>query len=147
MRDKVMGQVPEILGQSITAAWEEDGKAHIALSGGRKLVCDHVFAATGYRMDLSRLSFLGASMRQAIARTGGTLNVSPGFETDLPGLYALGPLTMENFGPLLRFVCGTSFAAPRLARVLKRRVLVQRIEDRVLAAARALAQRFQDAIA
>jgi thioredoxin reductase len=143
MRDKVMGQVPEILGQTITAAWEENGKAHVALSGGRKLVCDHVFAATGYRMDLSRLSFLGASMRQAIVRTGGTLDVSPSFETDLPGLYALGPLAMENFGPLLRFVCGTSFAAPRLARALKRRVLARRIEARVRETGLALLDRLQ----
>jgi len=131
MRDKVMGQVPEVLGQSITGAWEEDGKAHIALSGGRKLVCDHIFAGTGYRMDLGRLAFLSPRVRQAIARTGCTLNVSPAFETDLPGLYALGPLAMENFGPLLRFVCGTSFAAPRLARVLKRRVVLARIEARL----------------
>ena len=92
MRDKVMGQVPEVLGQAITGAWEEDGKAHIALSNGRKLVCDHVFAGTGYRMDLNRLPFLSPGVRQAIARTGCTLNVTAGFETDLDGLYALGPL-------------------------------------------------------
>ena len=138
MRDRVMGQVPEILGQAIAGAWEEDGKAHIALSGGRKIVCDHVFAGTGYRMDLNRLSFLSQRLRQAVARTGATLNVSPAFETDLDGLYALGPLAMENFGPLLRFVCGTTFAAPRLARMLKRRVLVQRTEARIRSGARAM---------
>jgi len=147
MRDKLMGQVPEILGQAIAGAWEEDGKAHIALSGGRKLVCDHVFAATGYRMDLNRLSFLSPRLRQAIARTGSALNVSPAFETDMDGLYALGPLAMENFGPLLRFVCGTAFAAPRLARVLKRRVLLARAETRIHAAARALTQRLRNAFA
>jgi len=147
MRDKLMGQVPEVLGQAITGAWEEDGKAHIALSGGRKLVCDHVFAGTGYRMDLNRLSFLSQRLRQAVARTGATLNVSPAFETDLDGLYALGPLAMENFGPLLRFVCGTAFAAPRLARVLKRRVLLARIEARIRDTARALTRRLQDAFA
>ena len=131
MRDRLMGQVPEVLGQAITGAWEEDGKAHIALSNGRKLVCDHVFAGTGFRMDLNRLGFLSPRLRHAILRTGYTLKVSPRFETDLPGLYALGPLAMENFGPLLRFVCGSAFAAPRLARVLKRRVLLARIEARV----------------
>ena len=147
MRDKVMGQVPEVLGQAITGAWEEDGKAHIALSNGSKLVCDHIFAGTGYRMDLNRLSFLSARVRQAIARTGCTLNVTAGFETDLDGLYALGPLAMENFGPLLRFVCGTSFAAPRLAGVLKRRVLLARAQARIAGAAQTLMARFQNAFA
>jgi hypothetical protein len=147
MRDKVMGQVPEILGQAITGAWEADGRAHVALSGGRKIVCDHIFAGTGYRMDLNRLTFLSAKVRQAIARTGCTLNVSAGFETDLDGLYALGPLAMENFGPLLRFVCGTSFAAPRLARVLKRRVFLRRVESRLRDTAHSLMQRLQDALA
>ena len=147
MRDKVMGLVPEILGQPITRAWEDGGKAHIALGNGREVVCDHVFAGTGYRMDLNRLGFLSARVRQAIARTGCTLNVSAGFETDLEGLYALGPLAMENFGPLLRFVCGTSFAAPRLARVLKRRVLLKRIEARLREMANNLLQKLQDAAA
>jgi hypothetical protein len=147
MRDKVMGLVPEILGQPITHAWEDGGKAHIALGNGREVVCDHVFAGTGYRMDLNRLGFLSARVRQAIARTGCTLNVSAGFETDLEGLYALGPLAMENFGPLLRFVCGTSFAAPRLARVLKRRVLLKRIEARLRDAVHGVTRKLQDALA
>jgi hypothetical protein len=138
MRDKVMGKVPEVLGQKIEGAWEENGKVHIALSNGTSLTCDHVFAGTGYRMDLNRLSFLSARVRQAIARPGRTCNVTPQFETDLQGLYALGPLAMENFGPLLRFVCGTSFAAPRLARVLKRRVLLARLEKRARDAVRGL---------
>jgi len=138
MRDKVMGKVPEILGQKITSAWEENGKAHIALSDGRRISCDHVFAGTGYRMDLNRLPFLSTRVRQAIARTGCTLNVTPRFETDLDGLYALGPLAMENFGPLLRFVCGTSFAAPRLAGILKRRVLLARLQVRARDALRGL---------
>jgi hypothetical protein len=142
-----MGQVPELLGQPIAQAWEDGGKAHIALGNGREVVCDHVFAGTGYRMDLNRLGFLSARVRQAIARTGCTLNVSSRFETDLEGLYALGPLAMENFGPLLRFVCGAAFAAPRLARVLKRRVLLARIEARLRDMASSLAQRLQDALA
>lgn len=147
MRDKVMGQVPEVLGQQITGAWEADGKAHVALSNGRKLTCDHVFAATGYRMALSRLSFLSDGVRRTIARTGATLNVSPSFETDLDGLYALGPLAMENFGPLLRFVCGTSFAAPRLARVLQQRVMLARVEKRLAGLAQAAVLKLQGAFA
>jgi hypothetical protein len=144
MRDRVMGLVPELVGRAITGAQALDGKVHLSLSTGEMLSCDHVVAATGYRMDLNRLPFLSNRLRQAIARTGRTLAVTPAFETDLEGLYALGPLAMENFGPLLRFVCGSAFAAPRLARVLKRRVLLKRFEAWLGAAARGLARRFQN---
>jgi thioredoxin reductase len=147
MRDRVMGLVPELVGRAITEARVLDGKVHLSLSTGEMLTCDHVVAATGYRMDLNRLPFLSNRVRQAIARTGRTLAVTPGFETDLEGLYALGPLAMENFGPLLRFVCGSAFAAPRLARVLQRRVRLKRAEAWLRAMARGLAQRFQDALA
>jgi hypothetical protein len=54
---------------------------------------------------------------------------------------------MENFGPLLRFVCGAAFAAPRMARILRRRVMLARIETRLRDTARAVAQRLQDAFA
>ena len=50
---------------------------------------------------------------------------------------------MENFGPLLRFVCGTAFAAPRLARILKRRVTLARIEARLREMARATARKLR----
>lgn len=147
MRDKVMGFVPELLNRAITGAQALDGKAHLSLSNGEILSCDHVVAATGYRMDLNRMTFLSPGLRQAIARPGKVLQVTPAFETDLDGLYALGPLAMENFGPLLRFVCGARFAAPRLARILRRRVMLKRAEAYVRDVARSLARRLQDAFA
>lgn len=145
MRDKIMGKVPEIVGQGVESAWEQDGKVHLVTSGGRKLVCDHVFASTGYRPDLNRLPFLSPRIRHAIARTGRVLQLSSNFETDAPGLYALGAMAMENFGPLLHFVCGTPFATRRLARVLKRKVVLARMENRVRETARGLVQRLQAA--
>ncbi|MBV9550812.1 MAG: NAD(P)/FAD-dependent oxidoreductase [Alphaproteobacteria bacterium] len=147
MRGKIMGKVPEIVGQGIANAWEEDGKVHLTLSGGRKLICDHVFASTGYRVDLNRLSFLAPSIRHAITHPGCALQLSSSFETDLPGLYALGAMAMENFGPLLHFVCGTPFATKRLARVLKRRVLLAQIEEGLRGVTRAAAQKLQEAFA
>jgi thioredoxin reductase len=145
MRDKIMGKVPEIVGQGVTSAWEQDGKAHLTLSNGRQIACDHVFASTGFRPDLNRLGFLSPRLRQAIARPGHALKLSSSFETDLPGLYALGAVAMESFGPLLHFVCGTPFATRRLARVLKRRVLMARIAAKLREFGSAMAQKLQDA--
>lgn len=147
MRTKIMGKVPEIVGQSIAHVWDADGKVHLELANGRALTCDHIFASTGFKPDLNRLPFLSERVRHAIARPGQALELSSSFETELPGLYALGAMAMENFGPLLHFVCGTPFATTRLARVLKRRVLVARMQHRVLVAVRAAGQRLQDAFA
>ena len=44
------------------------------------------------------------------------------FETAAKGLYAVGLTAMYNFGPLMRFMVGAEFAAPRVAAALDRRL-------------------------
>ena len=41
--------------------------------------------------------------------------------TSVPGLYFVGSLSAPMFGPMMRFVAGTDFAAGRVARDLVRR--------------------------
>jgi hypothetical protein len=48
--------------------------------------------------------------------------VSDNFETSIPGLYAVGLSAMEMFGPLMRFMVGAEFAAPRVAAHLDRKI-------------------------
>ena len=49
--------------------------------------------------------------------------MSDNFETTVPGLYTIGLTTMQMFGPLLRFMVGAEFAAPRLAAHLERKTM------------------------
>jgi hypothetical protein len=44
------------------------------------------------------------------------------FETSAPGLYFIGAAAANSFGPLLRFMVGAEFVAPRLAAHLNRRI-------------------------
>ena len=44
------------------------------------------------------------------------------FESSVPGLYFVGPSAVNSFGPLMRFMVGAEYAAPRVARALARRV-------------------------
>jgi hypothetical protein len=88
----------------------------------RIVTTDHVVSATGFRADLERLSFLDNGLRESIAQVERTPILSDNFETSVPDLYVLGLLAANSFGPLLRFMCGTEFAAPRLARHLDRRI-------------------------
>jgi thioredoxin reductase len=84
------------------------------------MFADHVIAATGYVPDLRRIPFLDGALRQQIAHVVHTPKLSDHFETSVPGLYAMGSLAANTFGPLMRFMVGAEYAAPRVAaRLLK----------------------------
>jgi hypothetical protein len=72
-------------------------------------------SATGYRVDLRRLGFLDDHALAAIALTGGSPALDSTFQSSLPGLYFVGLAAAATFGPGQRFVCGTEFAARRVA--------------------------------
>jgi hypothetical protein len=81
---------------------------------------DHVLAATGYRVDLSKLGFLGPELRQQIRLTGGFPQLSGSFESSVPGMYFVGLPAAATFGPLMRFVCGAQLAARRVSAAVGR---------------------------
>ncbi len=126
MRDQVEGRIPMTLGRKVTMANAKDRRVQLTLAGRRgeeeTLSVDHVIAATGYRVDLRRVPFLSADLRSGIELTGQSPFVSDNFETTVPGLYAVGLSAMEMFGPLLRFMVGAEFAAPRVAAHLARKI-------------------------
>jgi len=126
MREQVEGRVPTTLGRTPVAAWTKDGRAVLTLAdraGTRTTrTFDHVIAATGYRVNLERVPFLSQSLRSQIALTGSSPVVSDNFETSVPGLYATGLSAMEMFGPLMRFMVGAEFAAPRVAAHVERKI-------------------------
>jgi hypothetical protein len=72
-------------------------------------------AATGYRVDIDALGFLDPSLRRDIARTESTWPaLGRSFESSAQGLYFTGLAAAATFGPVMRFVCGTGFAARRV---------------------------------
>ena len=126
MREKIDRNVPLLLGRAIKSAEACNGQVSLKLSdrNGREdvVVCDHVIAATGYQPNLRKLPFLDA---QLVAKMSPRENVTPlsdTFETAVKGLYAVGLTAMHNFGPLMRFMVGAEFAAPRVACALHRRL-------------------------
>ncbi|MGW1559516.1 FAD-dependent oxidoreductase [Streptomyces sp. NPDC002144] len=83
-----------------------------------KLAADHVIAATGYRVDIAAMDFLGPELRTRVAVSRGTPRLGAGYVSSVPGLYFTGLPAAASYGPVMRFVCGTEFASPRLARHL-----------------------------
>jgi len=122
MRDRIIGRVPALEGYTLQAAKIESSRIHLQLTGpdgSQKTVsADHVIAATGYRVDLRLVKFLGDNLCAEIKRVQQAPVLSPHFETSVPGLYVVGPAATYSFGPMFRFVFGAPFAAGRIARHL-----------------------------
>ncbi|MGW4822191.1 FAD-dependent oxidoreductase [Streptomyces sp. NPDC004227] len=128
LRDRVEGVVPVRTSSRVVRA-ETTGsvvRLDVAGPGGvtEALDVDHVLAATGYRLDLDAVPFLSPAVRRALRQVPGSRapRLSPGFESSVPGLYFTGSLAAPMFGPMMRFVAGTGYAAARVARDRVRQV-------------------------
>ena len=122
IKDKVMGNVPLLLGQTPQRAEIKNGKVHLqlrALDGKeREVVTEHVIAATGYKVDMQRLAFLSPEIRSKIKAVNGMPVLSSAFESCVPGLYFVGLAAANSFGPVMRFAFGAGFAARTLTRAM-----------------------------
>jgi thioredoxin reductase len=124
IRDKVEGKVPTIVGYSLDAARIEDGKVRLVLvdgsGGNREVTVDHVIAATGYKVDLRKLKFLGDKTRSRIKTVVGSPALSSSFASSVPGLYFVGLAAANSFGPVMRFAFGADFTARTVTRAVSR---------------------------
>jgi thioredoxin reductase len=123
LRERVEGQVPILTGRALRGAAESQGRVrlHVAADGfDEEISADHVVAATGYRVDLERLQFLGVDIRSRLRTFAGSPVLSSSFESSVPGLYFVGLAAAHTFGPAMRFVYGTRFASNVLGRHLGR---------------------------
>jgi cation diffusion facilitator CzcD-associated flavoprotein CzcO len=124
VKQQVVGKVPFNLGVNVTRASVEDGRVNLQLTaknGARStLMSDHVIAATGYKVDLRRLSFLDSTVLSGIRVVEQSPVLSSNFESSVPGLYFVGTAAANSFGPLLRFALGARFTAQRLSLHLKK---------------------------
>jgi thioredoxin reductase len=125
-REKVMGQVPLLLGYALEHAEIRDGMVRLRIRAAdgtmREVMVEHVIAATGYKVDIARLPFLGAGILSRLR----TVEVAPvlttNFESSIPGLHFIGAAAANSFGPMMRFVFGAGFTARHLTRTLARQV-------------------------
>jgi cation diffusion facilitator CzcD-associated flavoprotein CzcO len=118
LRDRVEGKIRILLGHSIVGVSDGNGKVRlrVAVVGAEEteLAVDSLIAATGYRVSLDRLAFLDPRLQAKLRRLQGAPILSSSFESSVPGLYFVGLAAAFTFGPVMRFVCGTRFAARRV---------------------------------
>jgi hypothetical protein len=122
VRDRFQGQITHLSGCTLESLSLSDSGVELRMrhvgGGQASVMSDHVIAATGYRLDLRRLSILSPELLHGIRQIGGQPELSGNFESSVPGLYFLGPLSSNCFGPAMRFVLGADFTARTLTRHL-----------------------------
>ncbi|MEV0279458.1 FAD-dependent oxidoreductase [Streptomyces sp. NPDC050610] len=122
LRDRFIGRVQVTEGKRIVRARVADGRPVLTLTGAggltSELTADHVMAATGYRVDLAAMGFLGHGLRAHLAVGAGGPRLDAGYGSSIPGLHFTGLPAAASFGPVMRFVCGTEYASPRVARAV-----------------------------
>lgn len=122
IKEKVLGRVPVMLGWTVKGADVRQGNARLQLRGDtgaeHEIMASHVIAATGYKVDLRRLTFLSPGMRDKIKVVQGSPVLSSSFESSIPGLYFVGVAAATSFGPVLRFAFGARYAAQTVTQAL-----------------------------
>jgi Pyridine nucleotide-disulphide oxidoreductase len=121
LRDRVAG-VRITLDDAVAAAEETSSGLELRLCSGDSRSVDHVLLATGYEIDVRRYPFLPAELLERLELSEGQPVLGRGLESSVPGLYFVGAPAVRSFGPLMRFIVGSWYAAPAVAaRILRRR--------------------------
>lgn len=110
------GDVRVTSGVDIVNAAAKGARIELSFDNGNTDAFDHVLLATGYKFDVARLAMLAPELRASVACRAGSPILSPGFESSVPGLFFAGASAVSSFGPLMRFIAGTSFAARGVTR-------------------------------
>jgi cation diffusion facilitator CzcD-associated flavoprotein CzcO len=119
VRDQVVDRFPLHLGATLQSVELENGQVSINFTngngGGQKLVVDHVIAATGFQVAMSKLGFIDDTIRRHVDTIEDTPVLSTQFESSVPGLYMVGIASANSLGPLTRFAYGAKFTARRIS--------------------------------
>jgi cation diffusion facilitator CzcD-associated flavoprotein CzcO len=115
-------QVPMTFGRAVAGAAPSETGVAVTLEDGTVRRPDHILLGTGFRVDVTRYSFLSPELIRELDLLGGYPRLGAGLESSVPGLHFVGAPATLSFGPLMRFVVGTWHAAPAVARsILGRR--------------------------
>jgi cation diffusion facilitator CzcD-associated flavoprotein CzcO len=113
--------VPIRIGNGISSATPRGDRLELRLDDGSTRLVDHVLLGTGYRVDVSKFDFLAPELVSSLRVVDGYPCLDRGMQSSVPGLHFAGAPAAWSFGPLMRFVAGTGFAARALTRGIARR--------------------------
>jgi FAD-dependent urate hydroxylase len=112
------GEVRLTTGCEVHDAQPAGDGVSLRLDSGATLNVDHVLLATGYRVDIAKYRMFAPELLHRVDCVDGSPVLSAGFESSVPGLHFVGSTAVLSFGPLMRFVAGTDYAAHALTRAV-----------------------------
>lgn len=121
LRERVIRKATLHEGHTVVRMEIVGGKVDATISDGAKVRADHVILATGYEVDVDKLTMIHPSLMAEIRNDKGIPVLSHWFESSVPGLYFVGLTSLRAFGPLFRFVAGCKASAPRVASSVARK--------------------------
>jgi hypothetical protein len=125
LQDRAEGKFPIHKFTSLLDASVQDGRVSLRVNergvGEQVLTADHVIAGTGYEVDLSRIPFMTPALLGDVRLWDHMPRLSRHFESSVKGLFFIGPIAAESFGPLVRFIAGTEYTVGVVAPYLARR--------------------------
>lgn len=123
LKDRVDGIVETLTGYRLQKADPTGNGLRLFFDGPKETVieADHVIAGTGFRVDVTRLSFLPAELQSEISIFRNYPVVSKVGESSVRGLYFVGAPSAANIGPSMRFIAGTHNLSRPLAKELAKR--------------------------
>ena len=122
----VEGVVRMTTNRKIVSARADGKGVRVGLDDGTERSVDHVLLGTGFRIDISKYPFLSAQLTGAIRQVNGYPVLGTGMESSVPGLHFLGAPAALSFGPLMRFVSGTTYATRALGRKVLHEMTVRK---------------------
>jgi cation diffusion facilitator CzcD-associated flavoprotein CzcO len=111
-----MNGVRLTLGHEVLAADASDSRVVLTLTGRESREVDHVVLGTGFHVDVRRYDLIAPELLGGLQLANGAPVLGTGLESSVPGLHFVGAPAAHTFGPVMRFVVGTAYAAPALAR-------------------------------
>jgi thioredoxin reductase len=123
LRDRVADKIEVLLGSEVRHACVENDRVILRVkseNGESTLAADHVIAATGFKTDIRRYGFLSREIIDSMSAIDGVPELTHDFESNMRGLYIIGPASAYSFGPAMRFIYGSKYAAPRVTRHIAR---------------------------
>lgn len=112
---KRLSHVKIELSRGVIEATPESDRVLLELDDGSQRLTDHVLLGTGYSIDVCRYPFLAPELIAGLRTVEGSPVLRGGLESSVPGLHFVGAAAAESFGPVMRFVIGTSYTGPALA--------------------------------
>jgi thioredoxin reductase len=100
----------------VTRAIPSDHGVTLLLDDSSKRQVNHVILATGYKVDVRQHPLLEPGLGAQIRTTDGYPVLRNGLESSVDGLHFAGAAAALEFGPIMRFVSGTRYAASSIAR-------------------------------